>query len=89
MTLRHVVECERFLLRIPSHLCKRLVLGLKKVAKAKRNGLGFAKMHPFPLKIEDSYENTVLHPKLYYQRNFGVQICHKSLLFKAKHFFAK
>jgi hypothetical protein len=50
MTLRYVVECERFLLRMPSLLCKRIVLGLKKVAKAKGNGLKLAKMHPFALK---------------------------------------
>jgi hypothetical protein len=61
---------------------------IKKSGKGKKNGLGLAKMHPFPLKIEDSHENTVLHPKLYYQKNFGVQKCHKSFLFKAKHFFA-
>jgi hypothetical protein len=50
MTLRCVVGCERSLLRMPSFLCKRLLLGQKTVAKVDRNGLGLTKMHPFALK---------------------------------------
>jgi len=50
MTLRYVVECERFQLRMRIILCKRLLLGLLKMAKAHRNGLGLIKMHPFALE---------------------------------------
>jgi hypothetical protein len=49
MTLRYVVECERSQLRMPILLCKRLLLGLKKMAKADVNGIGLVDMHPFAL----------------------------------------
>jgi len=35
---------------MPNLLCKKLLLGFKKVAKINMNGLGLAKMHPFALK---------------------------------------
>jgi len=47
MTLRYVVECERSLSRMPNLLNKRQLLGLKKVAKAIKNGLMLVKMYPF------------------------------------------
>jgi hypothetical protein len=50
MTLRYVVECERSLLRMPNLLCRRLLLGQKKVAKVDMNGLWLVKMHPFALQ---------------------------------------
>jgi hypothetical protein len=50
MTLRYVVECERSLLRMPNLLCKRLLLGLKKVAKVNMNGLRLVEIHPFALR---------------------------------------
>jgi len=45
------VGCERSLLKMLSFLCRRLLLGLKKVAKVDKNGLGFIQMHPFALRI--------------------------------------
>jgi hypothetical protein len=50
MTLRYVVECERSQLKMPNLLCRRQLLGLKKMAKAYMNGLGLVEMHPFALE---------------------------------------
>jgi hypothetical protein len=74
---------------MPSFLCKRLLLGLKKVAKVDKNGLRLIEMHPFLSKIEDFYENVVYTQSYIIQRNFGIQRCHKSLIFKAKHLITK
>ncbi len=47
------MECKRSLLKMPSLLCKRLLLRLKKVAKVDMNGLGLVEMHVLlPSKIE-------------------------------------
>jgi len=50
LTSKNVVECERFLLRMLSLLCKRLLLGFKILGKVDMNGLGFAKIYPFTLE---------------------------------------
>ncbi len=50
LTSKNVVECERFLLRMLSLLCKRLLLGFTKLGKVDMNGLSLAKIHPFTLE---------------------------------------
>ncbi len=50
MTPRYVLGCGRFLLRMPNLFSRRLLLGLKKVAKVDRSGLKFAKIPNIPLK---------------------------------------
>jgi len=50
MTLKYVVECERSQLKMSNLLCRRQLLGLKKMAKANMNGLGLVEMHPFALE---------------------------------------
>jgi hypothetical protein len=90
MTLRYVVECERSLLKMPSLLCKKLLHRLKKLAKVKMNGLRLVEMHVLlTSKIEDFCESVIYIQSYIFQRKFGIQRCHKSLLFKVKNFFAK
>jgi hypothetical protein len=90
MTLRYAVECERSLLKMPNLLCKRLLHGLNKMAKVDMNGLRLVEMHVLlPLKIEDFCESAIYIQSYIFQRNFVIRRCHKSLLFKAKNFFAK
>jgi hypothetical protein len=75
---------------MPSLLCKRLLHGLKKVTKVDMNGLRLVEMHVLlMLEIDDSCESTIYIQSYIFQKNFGIQRCHKFLLFKAKNFFAK
>lgn len=50
LTLKNVVECGRFLLRMLILLCKRLLIGFKNLGKVDMNGLGLAKIDPFTLE---------------------------------------
>jgi hypothetical protein len=59
------------------------------VAKANMNGLGLVEMHLLLSSKLNSYENEVCIQSYIFQRNFEIQKFHKSLLFKAKHCFAK
>jgi hypothetical protein len=46
MTLRYVMECKRFFLRMFGLLCKRLLFE----QKVDMNEPGLVEMHPFPFK---------------------------------------
>jgi hypothetical protein len=59
------------------------------MAKANMNGLRLIRCIPLLSKIENFCENVVCIQSYIIQKNFGVQKYHKSLLFKAKNFFAK
>jgi hypothetical protein len=56
MTIKYVVECGRFLLKMLNLLQKILLFGLQKVGKANKNGLGLVDK----LKI---ISKLFLHPK--------------------------
>ncbi len=68
MNLRYVVEYERSLLRMPNILCKRLLLGQKKVAKIDMNRLWLVEMHPFALRNWKLMWKSDLHPMLCYSK---------------------
>ncbi len=63
-----------------------LLMTLRYVVKCEMLQLS---MHPSTLGNWKLLWKHNLHPKLYYSKKFGVQRCHKSLLFKAYHLFAK
>jgi hypothetical protein len=56
MTVKYVVECRRFILKMLNLLRKILLFGLQKVGKANKNGLGLVDK----LKI---ISKLFLHPK--------------------------